>query len=659
MKIRALFNLILLIVLSLPLSVAAQTTEFTYQGSLYDGGSPASGNYDLEFRLYDAISGGMQIGPLLTRSSVVVAAGSFSSKLDFGSVFPGADRYIEVRVKASGAGTYTLLDPRQRINSAPYAIKSSAAETSATAGNALQLGGTAANEFVQTADPRLMDARNPLPGSTSYIQNTGVVQAASTFNISGDGTAGGILRGNSVRATTAFYIGSSRVLGIEGIANLFAGTNTGLSNTGNSNAFFGPGAGQTNTSGSFNSFFGTATGAANLTGQNNSFFGNRAGTANTSGNDNSFFGSNTGDANTTGNRNSLFGKNAGEANTTANDNSCFGYNSGAANTTGSSNSFFGRDAGVRNIGGYANSFFGVNAGDFNTSGANNSFFGAGAGRSNGGAFSNSYFGVGAGLESTGGANAFFGVSAGGVNTTGSQNAFFGNNAGGNNRTGTHNTAIGHSAGPGLSTDDLTYATAIGSDAVVSNSNSIVLGRPAGEDTVRVPGNLNVNGNLVLASGGLAVFNSPVSLVSLSTGGSVDLCRNAANLIATCSSSLRYKTNIASFGFGIDLIKRLKPITFDWKDGGMHDLGLGAEDVAAIEPLLVTYNKTGQAEGVKYDRVGVVLVNAVKDQQVQIDEQKKSIEKLREQNVRQQLVIENLVKSICRQDPNDGVCKEQK
>lgn len=32
------------------------------------------------------------------------------------------------------------------------------------------------------------------------------------------------------------------------------------------------------------------------------------------------------------------------------------------------------------------------------------------------------------------------------------------------------------------------------------------------------------------------------------------------------------------------------------------LGLGAENVAAIDPLLVTYNSKGEVEGVKYDRI---------------------------------------------------------
>jgi conjugal transfer/entry exclusion protein len=53
---------------------------------------------------------------------------------------------------------------------------------------------------------------------------------------------------------------------------------------------------------------------------------------------------------------------------------------------------------------------------------------------------------------------------------------------------------------------------------------------------------------------------------------------------------------------------------------MLDLGLVAEEVAAVEPLLTTTNTNGQVEGVKYDRVGVVLINVVKEQQKTIEVQ---------------------------------------
>ena len=75
---------------------------------------------------------------------------------------------------------------------------------------------------------------------------------------------------------------------------------------------------------------------------------------------------------------------------------------------------------------------------------------------------------------------------------------------------------------------------------------------------------------------------------------------------------------------MNLVSRLHPITFNWKDGGMADLGFGAEDVAKVEPLLVTHNAKGEVEGVKYDRISAILVNAVKEQQEQIEKQNKLI-----------------------------------
>ena len=50
----------------------------------------------------------------------------------------------------------------------------------------------------------------------------------------------------------------------------------------------------------------------------------------------------------------------------------------------------------------------------------------------------------------------------------------------------------------------------------------------------------------------------------------------------------------------------------------------AEEVAAVEPLLVTHNTRGEVEGVKYDRINVVLVNAIKEQQAQIDKLRRDL-----------------------------------
>jgi hypothetical protein len=157
-------------------------------------------------------------------------------------------------------------------------------------------------------------------------------------------------------------------------------------------------------------------------------------------------------------------------------------------------------------------------------------------------------------------------------------------------------------------------------------------------------------------------NNEVQINTFAQGGNTFVCQYFGRL-AYCSSSLRYKTNIAPFGSGLNLVKQLSPITFNWEQSGMKDFGLGAEDVEKIEPLLVTYNDKGEVEGVKYERIGVVLINAVKEQQEQIEAQKQQNEslerKLDQQNEiikRQQVQIEAMKSFICSQNPAADFCK---
>ena len=58
---------------------AQGTTAFTYQGQLRDGGTNANGTYAMTFKLYDAISGGGQIGSTISNSATL-ANGLFSVK---------------------------------------------------------------------------------------------------------------------------------------------------------------------------------------------------------------------------------------------------------------------------------------------------------------------------------------------------------------------------------------------------------------------------------------------------------------------------------------------------------------------------------------------------------------------------------------------------
>lgn len=145
-----LFQMSAIVLFLSAMSAFAQTTAFTYQGRLTENSSAASGSYSMQFRLYDALTNGNQIGTT-QNALVTVTNGVFRVNLDFGAgVFPtGSSRWLEVQVAS------TTLSPRQEVTTVPFAMQSS------NAVNAEQLGGVAANQYVLTSDSRLSDARTP------------------------------------------------------------------------------------------------------------------------------------------------------------------------------------------------------------------------------------------------------------------------------------------------------------------------------------------------------------------------------------------------------------------------------------------------------------------------------------------------------------------
>jgi hypothetical protein len=103
---------------------AAQTTAFNFQGRLNDGNSPANGRYDLIFKLFDAPSGGNQLGFINNRPDSMVVNGVFTTALDFGTsgFADSGPRFVEISVRPAGSpNAYVVLGPRQQINSVPFA----------------------------------------------------------------------------------------------------------------------------------------------------------------------------------------------------------------------------------------------------------------------------------------------------------------------------------------------------------------------------------------------------------------------------------------------------------------------------------------------------------------------------------------------------------
>jgi len=108
----------------MPTAAAPLDSGFTYQGSLEINGSAMTGTVDFQFSLWDAGSGGTQIGTTVTYNAVAVDGGLFAVNLDFGfEVFNGDARWLEVSVRnPAGSGSFVTLR-RQPLNPSPYSLQ--------------------------------------------------------------------------------------------------------------------------------------------------------------------------------------------------------------------------------------------------------------------------------------------------------------------------------------------------------------------------------------------------------------------------------------------------------------------------------------------------------------------------------------------------------
>jgi hypothetical protein len=161
-------------------SLLAQTTAFTYQGKLTDSGPTPPATYQMQFRLYDALSNGNQIGGAIDIGTVAVSDGVFAVTLDFGAnVFTGGGRFLDIGVRRNAGEQYTTLTPRQQIASSPYSIRPLSAQQADVALDAQKLNGIDANQYLTTSQ-----------ANTAFIRAGSAPQAAG-FNITGDALIGG------------------------------------------------------------------------------------------------------------------------------------------------------------------------------------------------------------------------------------------------------------------------------------------------------------------------------------------------------------------------------------------------------------------------------------------------------------------------------------
>ena len=260
-----------------------------------------------------------------------------------------------------------------------------------------------------------------------------------------------------------------------GGANTAIGINTLNQNTsGFKNVAVGNIALFNNTVGNKNTGLGYGALFGNTTGSNNTALGQIAMFSNTSGEENTAIGQAAMYSNTTGYMNTVVGQAALYYNTVGYQNTAIGAQALFANTTGRDNTAVGSLSLLNNTTGISNTAVGDSSLYFNTTGEKNAALGDNSLRSN----------------TTGFRNVAIGQSSLRGNTTGSRNVALGDDAGyansafdntNANISGSNNTFLGANALPGVATQ-LNYATALGSDALVTTSNTIALGR-VGDSTV--------------------------------------------------------------------------------------------------------------------------------------------------------------------------------
>ena len=469
----------------------------------------------------------------------------------------------------------------------------------------------------------------------------------------------------------AFRIADTKVLQNKGVQNIFVGDDAGKVNAGAYNTFLGYRSGYTNSTGSENTFLGNAAGYNNSTGNNNTFMGDsagftntgsfnifigdgagklstsngscfigyQAGHLNTSGSSNVFIGNLAGRVNQTSSGNTFIGSSAGSASTFGN-NTFIGATSGNKNTTGSYNTYVGSGTGLLNTIGSYNTLEGTFAGFFNGSGGENTAIGYNAMRYattpsqntilgfNAGAFvfatsysGNTFIGHRSGASMiTGADNVLVGRNSG-VNTNASDNVFIGTDAGKTNTTGTNNTYVGYNAD---GTAALSNSAAIGYNASVTASNSIVLGDgtanvgiacSAPKHKLHVVGDIAAEGGTIYAS--TAVINTTI----------------------TACSDIRFKKNITPISNALQNVLNLQGVNYEWKVKEFptrhftneKQIGFIAQDLEKIFPQFVVTDKEGY-KSVDYARLTPVLVEAIKSQQMMIEEMKNQIQKIKSENI---------------------------
>jgi len=117
------------------------------------------------------------------------------------------------------------------------------------------------------------------------------------------------------------------------------------------------------------------------------------------------------------------------------------------------------------------------------------------------------------------------------------------------------------------------------------------------------------------------------LRDMPTGAGTTVIVDTAGVLKKLTSSRRYKQNIRELEADTSLIFGLRPVRFEWKTTGEQDIGLIAEEVEKMLPDLVIYDNQGRPDAVKYDKVAIYLLAAIKELKAENEALKAMVEQV--------------------------------
>ncbi len=427
------------------------------------------------------------------------------------------------------------------------------------------------------------------------------------------------LRGPGTLAVTPApdggYPGGNTVEG----SNALHGLTRGTYNTANGlNTLF------TDTTGSFN----TATGVQALYGNNGSYntatganalYRNTIGNYNTANGAQALF-------NNIGSFNTAVGINALYKNQTGNYNTATGAQALFSNTSGPFNTAIGNAALFNNTSGDRNTAVGESAMLGNTTGASNSALGVSALRNNTTGNYNTAVGHDALVNNSVSGNTAVGFRAAYSNSNGTSNTAIGYAALLANSTGYENTAVGAGALQGNPNGNLNTAIGTGALQATANAGCTAIGWHAGATGTGI-GNIYIGAGIDGPPNELGVTRI-ANIYSTGAASGRAVYVTSDNIVGTLVSSRRYKDEIKSMAETSEAIFSLRPVSFRYKKqiDPAHCLSFGliAEEVAEVDPDLVTSDRDGKPETVRYEAINAMLLNEFLKEHRKVEEQRATI-----------------------------------